>query len=216
MFELKKAIKYFDRQLVLNSIDLFLPRGSITAVLGSSGCGKTTLLRALAGLTKLDKGHLIQPKEVRCSFIFQENRLLPWRNALTNLTALGIDRDRALAELATVGLGEDIDKLPEELSGGMLRRLAIARALAYGGDVFFFDEPLQGLDINTSQIILPHIKSSLKGKTAFLITHDPQEALTLADRIIIAGGPPFYIIKDTPAASYPDSDALADAISTPW
>jgi len=212
MFELKKATKYFDKQLILDNLDFLLPQGSVTAVLGASGCGKTTLFRALTGLIKLDQGELIHPKNSRCSFVFQEDRLLPWRDTINNLTALGIDKDRARAELVAVGLTDDAGKMPQELSGGMQRRLAIARALAFDGDVFFLDEPLQGLDINTAQIVLPHVKTSLKGKTALLITHDPEEAFALADRVIFAGGLPFTIIRDTPTASFANSNALAVAI----
>jgi ABC-type multidrug transport system ATPase subunit len=96
------------------------------------------------------------------SFLFQDDRLLPWSSALENLTALGIPPERAKEYLAKVGLAGEEEKLPEELSGGMKRRLAIARCFAHGGDVFYLDEPLQGLDIKTAGDVL----AFMAGETA--------------------------------------------------
>ena len=96
----------------------------------------------------------------------------------------------------------------------MCRRLAIARALAFGGDVFFFDEPLRGLDIKTSAEILELIKSETAGKTLFLITHNPNEAFFLCDRIVVAGKEPFEIIDERNKTDFSDEEEFSSFLKT--
>ena len=169
--------------------------GETTAGLGPSGFGKTTFLELAAGFLKPQKGKII-PFDEKPTFIFQEDRLLPWSTALENLLAVNIEKEKACGYLKKVGIEDSADKYPEELSGGMCRRLAIARALAFGGNVFFFDEPLRGLDLKTAGTVLELIKEETAEKTVLLVTHSPKEAFALADRIVIAGKNPFEILSD--------------------
>lgn len=186
MIELSRVDKHFGEKKVLTQFSHVFETGKITCVMGPSGCGKTTLLRVAAGLLAPDSGSVIrEPKNARASFLFQEDRLLPWCDALSNLTALGIGKEAATAALSGVGLREELATKPGTMSGGMQRRLAIARAIAFGGDVFFLDEPLRGLDAETAAPVLAALKAALLGKTALVVTHDEGEASTLGDRVLI-------------------------------
>ena len=214
MIALQHLSKSFGEKTILRDFSLEFAPGIITALLGPSGCGKTTLLRLAAGLEKPDSGEVLRDSGVRFSFVFQEDRLLPWFSALDNLTAAGISRDAALRDLARVGLAGEEHKKPAELSGGMRRRLAIVRALAYGGDFFFLDEPLQGLDPGTASSVLSLLRQRLEGKTGLLITHNPEEALALAGQIVIIAGPPVRIVQSLPRAEVESPQALRALLET--
>lgn len=192
MAEFKNVSFSYGEKQIIKNLSFSVESGTSTAILGPSGCGKTTLFSLLSGFLKPESGS-ISSFSGKASFVFQEDRLLPWLTALENLTAVNIDKETALEYLEKVGLSESADKYPDELSGGMCRRLAIARSLAFGGDVFFFDEPLRGLDIKTSAEILELIRTETEGKTLFIITHSPKEAFLLCKKIIVAGGEPFEI-----------------------
>ncbi len=197
---------------ILERFDFSLAENTRTVILGTSGCGKTTLLRLASGLQNPDSG-TAEPFSGRPSFLFQEDRLVPWSDALGNLTILGIPLGRAREYLAKVGLAGEEGKLPEELSGGMKRRLAVARCFAYGGDAFYLDEPLQGLDIRTAGDVLAFMAEELGEKSALLITHNPEEALALADRVVIVAGPPLRVISDRPASGFEDPGELKAMLS---
>ena len=214
MIALQHLSKSFGEKTILRDFSLEFAPGIITALLGPSGCGKTTLLRLAAGLEKPDSGEVLRDSGVRFSFVFQEDRLLPWFSALDNLTAAGISRDAALRDLARVGLAGEEHKKPAELSGGMRRRLAIVRALAYGGDFFFLDEPLQGLGPGTASSVLSLLRQRLEGKTGLLITHNPEEALALAGQIVIIAGPPVRIVQSLPRAEVESPHALRALLET--
>ena len=203
----------FGEKTLLKNFSFSAEEGVSTVILGPSGFGKTTVLNLAAGFLKPKSGKIV-PFKGKPSLIFQEDRLLPWLTALENLTAVNIEKEKALQYLEKVGLADCADKYPDELSGGMCRRLAIARALAFGGDVFFFDEPLRGLDIKTASEILELIKSETAGKTLFVITHNPKEAFFLSDRIIVAGKNPFEIITDKNKSDFPDENALSDFLES--
>lgn len=212
MLDFKKVCFSYGEKTVFKNFDFSIEEGKITAVLGPSGFGKTTLLELAAGFLKPQQGEVVYPCSKKASFVFQEDRLLPWANALDNMMAVNIKKERALEYLEKVGLGEDEKRYPDELSGGMQRRLAIARSLAFGGDLFFLDEPLRGLDIKTSEEILELIKSELSGKTVLMVTHSPAEAFFLADRIIIAGGEPFEIKADKSKNIFADEKEFSEYI----
>jgi NitT/TauT family transport system ATP-binding protein len=212
MPEFRDVSLSFDGRVILNRFSFSLEAGTRTAILGTSGSGKTTILRLVFGLQKPDSG-TVGTFSGKPSFLFQDDRLLPWFSALGNLTALGIPPERAKEYLAKVGLAGEEEKLPEELSGGMKRRLAIARCSARGGDVFYLDEPLQGLDIKTAGDVLAFMAGELGGKSALLITHNPEEALALADRIVIVSGPPLQVVSDRPASDYSDPGELKAALA---
>lgn len=183
---------------VLSNITLDISPGEIIAILGPSGCGKSTLLRLVAGLETptsgvvLVDGHEVSGVDARCSVVFQEPRLLPWRSIAGNVR-LGI-RDRSGAQeieqwLALVGLEGFGDYLPKQVSGGMAQRTALARALIGHPGVLLLDEPFAALDALTRmqmQDLLVDMASRL-GTTVLLVTHDVDEALYLADRVVVLG-----------------------------
>lgn len=134
----------YDGMPVIDRLNLEIGDG-ITCIMGESGLGKTTLLHTIAGLIKPDSGE-IEGAPVRPAVMFQEDRLLPWFSALKNLETVCSDTGRALEMLRAVELEEASDKLPDELSGGMKRRVALARTLLFDSDMLILDEPFKGLD----------------------------------------------------------------------
>ncbi len=167
MLELSHICKSFGEKPVLRDFCACIPEG-IHGVVGPSGVGKTTLLRIIAGLEKYSgtvKG------AGRISFCFQEPRLLPWYTAEKNVSLVS-DRDTARALLAAVGLGGDFSAYPAQLSGGMQRRVSLARALAVPFDTLLLDEPLAGLDDDTAKIAYKLIRERAQGKTVLFVTHD--------------------------------------------
>ena len=188
---LRGLSKHYGGRTVLDAIDLEIAPGEFVAVVGRSGCGKSTLLRAIAGLERPDGGQLRigsgdgQP-EVR--MMFQDARLLPWKTVLENV-ALGLadGAERARAALASVGLAERAGDWPAVLSGGQRQRVALARALVHEPQLLLLDEPLGALDALT-RIEMQQLIETLwtrRGFTAVLVTHDVQEAVVLADRILL-------------------------------
>jgi sulfonate transport system ATP-binding protein len=160
------------------------------ALVGRSGCGKSTLLRLVAGLEQADGGRVAIDGAGRADalrLMFQEARLLPWKGVLDNV-ALGLaDRDAARAALAQVGLETRAADWPSVLSGGQRQRVALARALVHAPAILLLDEPLGALDALT-RIGMQQLIESLwlrHGFSAVLVTHDVQEALVLADRVLV-------------------------------
>ena len=173
---------------VLRECSLHLAPGERGALMGPSGCGKTTLLRLLLGLMAPETGRAEVHGKASC--VFQEPRLLPWRTAAENVNAALSDKKETLPQamewLERVGLGEATADYPEALSGGMKQRVAIARALAAGGDALLLDEPLKGLDEALRAEIARLILTCCEGgKTLLLVTHDPEEAALLAQRVFV-------------------------------
>ena len=213
MLEFENVSFSYGEKKILEDFSFSAKEGEATAILGPSGFGKTTLLELAAGFLKPQDGK-INPFSGKASFIFQEDRLLPWKTALENLLTVNVSKERALEYLEKVGLSDSAEKYPEELSGGMCRRLSIARALAFGGDVYLFDEPLRGLDIKTSAEILELIKSETTGKTSLIITHNPKEAFLLSEKIIIAGKNPFVIIAERNKSDFSDEKIFSDFLES--
>lgn len=210
MLEFKNVCFSFGENIIMNDFSFAAKEGVSTALLGSSGCGKTTFMELACGHKKPLSG-VITPFDGKVSsFVFQEDRLLPWCTALENLTSVNIKKEKAKEYLVKVGLGDSLDKYPDELSGGMQRRLAIARALAFGGDVFYFDEPLRGLDIKTSAEILELIRKETAGKTLLIITHNPEEAFLLCDRIVLCRKEPLEIVFDRPKSDFGSEEELSE------
>jgi len=178
---------YGDR-VVIDNLNLRIERGEFVALLGESGCGKTTLLRALAGLDPVQGGRIVAPR--RPAVVFQEHRLLPWdtlwRNVALGLSAVDA-RARAAAALAEVGLGDRLDDWPRNLSGGQAQRVALARALVQQPELLLLDEPFASLDALT-RIRMHALVRDLVAKHrpgVLLVTHDVDEAMGLADRILV-------------------------------
>lgn len=186
--------RYGDRQ-VLRGIDLEVQPGEFLAIVGRSGEGKTTLLRTLAGLDRPDDGELLVQGEPLSGLspltriVFQDGRLLPWRSVLENVT-LGLATDRhstAPHLLEQVGLAERAEDWPAMLSGGQRQRVALARALASGPSLLLLDEPLGSVDSLTRremQLLVERLWQDSRC-TAVLVTHDVEEAVVLADRVIL-------------------------------
>ena len=192
---LENVAKSFGARTVLQDVSLTIDAGQFVAVVGRSGCGKTTLLRMIAGLEGVSAGRLTiddQPVAARKSdvrLLFQEPRLLPWQRVIANVgIARGTDwRDRAKAALDDVGLGDRAEDWPSVLSGGQRQRVALARALVSQPKALLMDEPFGALDALTRvemHKLLLRVRADY-GFTALLITHDVREAIALADRILV-------------------------------
>jgi sulfonate transport system ATP-binding protein len=190
--ELSKA---FGERRVLEGLSLQVRAGESVAIVGRSGCGKSNLLRLLAGLDCVDRGEiffndgLVRGTHERCRVMFQESRLLPWKRVLGNV-ALGLPRehqDRAREALAAVGLSGRERDWPAVLSGGQQQRVALARALASHPDLLLLDEPLGALDALTRlemQALIERLWREV-GFTMIVVTHDVEEAIALADRVLV-------------------------------
>jgi sulfonate transport system ATP-binding protein len=188
---LRGLTRRYGGRTVLDGVNLKIAPGEFVAVAGRSGCGKSTLLRAIAGLEQPDAGQVKiggggHAPEVR--MMFQDARLLPWKTVLQNV-ALGIQggEERARAVLDSVGLAGHAGDWPAVLSGGQRQRVALARALVHEPQLLLLDEPLGALDALT-RIEMQRLIESLwtrRGFTAVLVTHDVQEAVVLADRILL-------------------------------
>lgn len=183
-------IKSYSGREVLKSVNLVLEPGEFVAVVGRSGCGKSTLLRLIAELESADRGSLAfgdgkTLPEIR--IMFQDSRLLPWKKVLDNV-ALGLPEKTASAQaLQLVGLEDRGSEWPAVLSGGQRQRVALARALVHNPELLLLDEPLGALDALT-RIEMQQLIESLwqeRGFTALLVTHDVQEAIALADRVVL-------------------------------
>lgn len=185
---------------VLRGIDLDIAAGEIVAIVGASGCGKSTLLRLLGGLDTPTTGEItvddtsVRDTDDRTAIAFQEPRLLPWRTVTQNValglprgTSTRVGRERVAELLDLVGLSAAKDRRPAAISGGMAQRASLARALARDPEVLLLDEPFGALDALTRlrmQDLLLDIHAS-RPTTVVLVTHDVEEALYLADRVIL-------------------------------
>ncbi len=204
MIGLKNISKAFKDLKVIEDYSIEFEKGKVSCIFGASGSGKTTLLNILTGITKMDKGERINLENKTFSYVFQEDRLLPFATAKQNLSFVLEDRYgkkeselRACKYLDVVGLSKFINAYPDELSGGMQRRVSFARALAYEGDVFILDEPFKGLDQKLKNSLIDFVNIHLKKDNAYviLVTHDMQEALSLSDYIFKVEGPPIKTIE---------------------
>lgn len=193
MIELSHLSFAYGDRAVLSDLSLALPAQGITALQGPSGCGKTTLLRLLAGLERPQAGRITGISPGEGAILFQENRLLPWRTVGQHLTDV-LPRERwgeAARWLELVELDGEGDTLPSALSGGMGRRLALARCLALGGSIYLLDEPFAGVDPDRTRRILARIRTL--GIPVVLASHQAP-VLDLADRVIALDGPPLRLL----------------------
>lgn len=226
---LDQVSRRFGPRTVLGDISLAVPSGRITCLLGESGCGKSTLLRLIAGVDRPDGGTIdlggtrivgpdrfVEPERRRIGFIFQDYALFPHLSVAENLAfgLQGLDRRERRARVAEIagriGITHLLNRYPHSLSGGEQQRTALARALAPRPEVLLMDEPFSNLDQGLRERVRRETLGILRqfGTTAVLVTHDPQEALAVADLIVLMRdgrieqtGSPFDIY-DRPSSSY--------------
>jgi NitT/TauT family transport system ATP-binding protein len=178
--------KRFGEKVVLRDFSAVLPAGACTCIMGQSGCGKTTLLNILMGFLKADSGEITGVPEKK-SAIFQEDRLCEGFSAMANLRLVlpkSIPDARLEAHLVELGLADSMRRPVRELSGGMKRRVAIARAMLAESEIVFMDEPLKGLDEKTKAEVIGYMQRHGAGRTILLVTHDREETAAMGGALI--------------------------------
>jgi sulfonate transport system ATP-binding protein len=215
MLQISGLTKRYDddaglRHVVLDRIDLAVGEHDAVALVGTSGCGKTTLLRIVSGLERASDGRLtlrgdpVTGPRRDVGVVFQEPRLMPWLTVRENVRLALLDlasaaQNAAIIDLLRdVGLADFAEALPRQLSGGMAQRVAIARALARKPSVLLLDEPFSALDSFTRVKLQDHLSTLWKKSrfTLILVTHDIDEAIILSDRIIVMRGQPGRIYRE--------------------
>ncbi len=203
MYQVKNINKNYNELKVLEDISIDFPKNKTTCILGPSGCGKTTLLNIIAGITTEDSGEILGFQE-DISFVFQEDRLIKWKNVKDNIKfVLKGKMDKEQIEttidkyLKLVNLEEYKYYYPKDLSGGMRQKISILRAFAYPSKLLIMDEPFKSLDINSKQILIDFFKELriIENRTCIIVTHDIEEALTLGDKIVILTEKPTKVKK---------------------
>jgi NitT/TauT family transport system ATP-binding protein len=205
----------FGDQTIFEDLSFSIAAGELVCLLGPSGCGKSTVLRLIGDLLPSSSGTIAvagaSPRQSwdKLAYVFQAPRLVPWRNALGNVL-LGMELRRsnkkssggemeavALGNLDLVGLARDAGKYPRMLSGGERQRVAIARALSVDPMIILMDEPFSALDVNTRQRLRTELLAIWRatGKTIVFVTHDIEEALLLADRILLFSAKPTRLLE---------------------
>ena len=178
--------KRFGDKPVLEDVSLTVPEGAVLCLMAPSGWGKTTLLRCMAGLEKPDSGTVRDVPE-RIGYVFQEDRLCGHMSAVENVrlaTGRRMDTEIIRAHLTELGLGGQLHQPVEELSGGQRRRVAIARAVCFGGGLLLLDEPFKGLDEATRARVIDETKRLCRGKTVLMVTHEAAEAERMGAKIV--------------------------------
>ena len=184
--KVQNITKRFGEVSVFENYSHDFPTGETSCVMGPSGCGKTTLMRLILGLEKPDAGEIILPEGTSFGCVFQEDRLINHFSAEKNLRLVLKERDDAKVRelLSLLGLSSSAKKPVRELSGGMARRVSLARCLIYGANTILMDEPLKGLDAATRDEAISVIKRLTQGRTLILITHDLTEAQSFGGEIV--------------------------------
>ena len=199
--QIKNLCKKFKDKIVFNNFNLTL-EDNINVIVGKSGGGKSTLLNVLANLTPYESGEIIGVNEHEISYIFQEDRLIPWLTIKENMEIFMYDyysKEEALIKLKEIlnmlNINEALDKYPVALSGGMCQRVNIARALLKPSNIILMDEPFKSLDYKIKYSIMKKIKEFVKreNKTIIFVTHDIDEGIFMEGTIIVLGGEPFEI-----------------------
>lgn len=197
--------KSFGELVVLKAFNMDIKDNKVISILGPSGCGKTTLLNILSGVIKPEEGEILGMEGKTISYLFQEPRLLRWKTVEGNIDFILKDKmtyserqEKIKKYLEMVGLWEYKDYYPDNLSGGMKQRAAIARAFAYSSDILLMDEPFKSLDFELKMNLIHDFIElwRLDNRTVFFVTHDIQAALMLGDEIHLLSQKPTKI-KET-------------------
>lgn len=195
----------YGRRVIYSGFSCEFREGSVTAILGQSGCGKTTLLNEIA----------FSGKYPPSACIFQEPRLLPWRTLEKNIM-LCLDgpvherRERARLYLDRVGLLDRAGEYPDRISGGERQRAAIARAFSFPAPILLMDEPFQSQDTGTKAQLMKLVLGlqEREKRTVLAVTHDVREAITLAERVIVLGDSPTQVVFDSPVNEHTESEVI--------
>lgn len=194
----EQVTKNYGKRTIFADFSLELKEGQITCIMGSSGIGKTTLLRLAAGLEQPDSGTINRRSDTRIGYVFQEPRLLPWKTVIENVRWVLDDRrsetinEDILVWLKEAGIAHALTSYPDELSGGMKQRVSLIRAFITTPGLLLMDEPFQSLDAATRQDMQKLLLRLWykKKPTVLLVTHDLDEALALGSRIVVLKGSP--------------------------
>ena len=181
MLKIQNLSYKYGKSLVIDDLTYEFECGKVSAIIGESGIGKTTLLNMITDLIDAPNGKITTDIQ-KIGYVFQEPRLFDWMSALENVSTVSDDAT-ARKILTKMGLADAIYKYPQELSGGMKQRVAIARALAYDPELVILDEPFKGLDPEMRREISEFVFSTLKNKTVIMVTHDTED-LELADIVL--------------------------------
>ncbi len=201
LIERKVHARGHDTLEIIRNLRFALRRGEVTCLLGPSGCGKTTALRIVMGLDEAYEGRVSPPVDtLRLGVVFQDARLLPWRTVAQNvrLAAPRLSRAQVDALLDEVGLLEWRDHRPLQLSGGMSRRVALARALAVDPDLLILDEAFVSLDESNAEALRAVVFGAVERRraTVLMVTHDVREALLVSDSILLLGPRPTKVVAE--------------------
>lgn len=199
MLEVKNLNKHFQGLPVLKDLNLTVGEREITALVGPSGCGKSTLLNLIAGIAREYEGEIINGFD-KTGYVFQEDRILPWLTVYDNIRIVRDDKDHAriMQLIEQMHLSGFEDYYPDQLSGGMRQRCGIARAFYYGSRLLLMDEPFKSLDYCLRIEMLSYLKAlwEQEQNTVLFVTHDIEEALQIADRILVFSARPSSIIRE--------------------
>ena len=186
MIEIKNLTKSFDEKIVFDNANININENSISCIMGTSGIGKTTLLRIIMGLDRDYKGTISGIDNKKFSAVFQEDRLIRHINPIKNIMlTTNKSEDEIKKSLLMLDLTEDsFNKTIKNLSGGMARRVSICRCILANSDIIIMDEPFKGLDEKTKEITIKFLLSHIKNRTAIIVTHNIAEAKSLGAEII--------------------------------
>lgn len=199
MLKFNKIEKWFNDLCVLKDFSMDINREEIVCIIGPSGCGKSTLLNICSGILEPSKGTIINNSS-NISYVFQEDRLLPWKNVYDNIHIVNSSssREQCMDLLKNVGLEGFEKHYPSQLSGGMRQRCSIARAFNFEADLLLMDEPLKSLDYTLRLNMIKYILNLWNNtkKNIIYVTHEIDEAILLGDKILVLSQRPSKVIKE--------------------